>query len=193
MSCLLAFILIGSGTKDIRQPLILPTRKQGHEATTNNNQKQNPKKGKKTPTDAFLGAVRLSLPPANNPAGFKKWAGQAGIFPLIAEVRAGRAPFNPSQARAGFPQAPPHTCPPPTPRHAPAPALAQLHGHTLTDTRTRPEPRPSRGDGGTPCPFPCPAAPAQPGGGEGAAAAPLAALQPVPVPANGEGTASSPF
>lgn len=121
----------------------------------NSNKKKLRKEKLRKCTDAFLGAARVPFPPANNPAGFKKWAGEAGLLPLIAEVRAGRATFNPPPAGAGSLPRDSH------PRHVPALAHTRTDRHTDTRSEFRGAQR-AEGMGS-----PQRAAPAKPGRDEG--------------------------
>lgn len=146
----------------------------------NSNKKKLRKEKLRKCTDAFLGAARVPFPPANNPAGFKKWAGEAGLLPLIAEVRAGRATFNPPPAGAGSLPRDSH------PRHVPALAHTRTDRHT--DTRSefrgarrgwgarseRPQQSPA-GTRGHGCCSHCP----------GQSALPAPASSPAPEPENG--------
>lgn len=81
-SHLQAFILIGSGTMDTRQPLILPTTTQGHEHTNTHTQKRN--NTIRRSLTHFSGQRGSLYPPANNPVGFQKWP-RSGV-PFTAQL-----------------------------------------------------------------------------------------------------------
>lgn len=128
----------------------------------------------------------------------KKWAGGAGLVPLIAEVRAGSATFNPSPAATA-------SLPREYPGHTPTPALTDRHTDTHSQMLTHgpsfgarrgqpPEGRrgrgarseqPQRSPAGTRGHGCCPRCPGQ-------SALPAPASAPAPEPANGEGKATPP-
>lgn len=104
-SHLQAFILIGSGTMDTRQPLILPATTQVHEHTNTHTQKRN--NTIRRSLTHFSGQRGSLYPPANNPVGSR--SGRGAEFLSQHNLRAARDAFSPSPASArSSPAAPTH-------------------------------------------------------------------------------------